>query len=84
MTRVDPERLIGLIREICRTLIVTMNDVAALKILALEDRENGRERLDRALQAAEKATKPLLDRVDQAGDQELLDLIAGWTERKSI
>ncbi len=81
MTPVDDQRFNGFMREIFRTLVVTMNDVAALKILVLAHVPNGREHLGMALEAAERETKPFLDALDQAADQELLDMLSTWKDK---
>jgi hypothetical protein len=69
-------------RQLLRTLIVTMNDVEALKILFLNSFPFGyvaaEEKLVLALDAASHKTKPFLDALDRADDQELLDLLATW------
>jgi hypothetical protein len=69
-------------RQLLRALIVTMNDVAALKMLFLAHfpggYEQAREHLGMALDAASEQTKPFLDALDQADAQELFDMLGGW------
>jgi DNA polymerase III psi subunit len=78
MVQTDGKHSSALVREIIRTLVVTMSDVAALKILTVAHLENGSERLDIALHAAEQATKPFLDSLDRIDDEDLLHMLVEW------
>ena len=75
MTPIDEKRFHATIREVIRALAITMADVQARVPLQIIHGPRGRQGWIDALQVARQSYQPILDNLDQASDQKLLDML---------
>jgi hypothetical protein len=71
------QKLDAFMREMVKALALTMADVQALKTLHAAHQPNGAQTFQMAFVVAMQEYQPILDSLQQASDEKLLDALKG-------